>query len=65
MTDIMLKAMDADVALLNAGTLRSDAIHPVGSFRLRDLVAILPMMDFITVLNISGKTNLCLLDFSL
>lgn len=57
MTDIMLEAMDADVALLNAGTLRSDAIHPVGPFRLRDLVAILPMIDCITILNISGKTN--------
>ena len=57
MTDIMLEATEADVAVLNAGTLRSDAIHPVGSFRLKDLVAILPMIDCITVLNISGKTN--------
>jgi len=57
MADIMLEAMDADIALLNSGTLRSDAVHPVGSFKLRDLVAILPMIDCITVLNISGKTN--------
>jgi len=54
-TDIMLEAMDTDVALLNAGTLRSDIVHPVGSFKLKDLMAILPMIDFITVLKISGK----------
>ena len=47
--------MDTDVALLNAGTLRSDVVHPVGSFKLKDLMAILPMIDFITVLKISGK----------
>jgi len=57
--DIMLEAVDADVALLNGGTFRSDALHPVGSFRLKDLMAILPMIDFITVLMISGKI-LCL-----
>ena len=55
MTDIMLEALDADVAVLNAGTLRSDAVHPVGSFQLKDLMAILPMMDLLTVLRISGK----------
>ena len=55
MTDVMLEAMDADIALLNAGTLRSDAVHPVGSFKLKDLMAILPMIDLITVLRISGK----------
>jgi len=54
-TDVMLEAMDADIALLNAGTLRSDAVHPVGSFKLKDLMAILPMIDLITVLRISGK----------
>jgi len=56
-TDIMLEAMDADVALLNAGTLRSDTVHPVGSFKLKDLMAILPMIDLITVLKISGKKH--------
>ena len=55
MADIMLEAMDADVGLLNAGTLRSDTVHPVGSFKLKDLMAIMPMIDLITVLRISGK----------
>jgi len=51
----MREAMDVDVALLNAGTLRSDALHPVGSFKLKDLRAIFPTMDLMTVLRISGK----------
>jgi len=61
--DIMLETMDADVALLNAGTLRSDALHPIGSFKLKDLTAILPMIDLITVLDISGKNIMYLLHF--
>jgi len=53
-TNIMLEATDADVALLNSGTLRSDRIHPRGEFRLRDLVAILPMVDNLVVIELSG-----------
>ena len=34
-TDIMVAALNADCALLNSGTLRSDARHPVGKFLLR------------------------------
>ena len=44
-TDVMRTAMSADVALLNAGTLRSDDRHGPGPLTLRDLVAILPMAD--------------------
>ncbi len=53
-TNIMLSATDADVALLNSGTLRSDRIHPKGEFRLRDLVAILPMVDNLVVIEVTG-----------
>lgn len=53
-TNIMLSATDADVALLNSGTLRSDRIHPQGEFRLRDLVAILPMVDNLVVIEVTG-----------
>ena len=35
MTDIMMGALNADCALLNAGTLRSNIKHPAGEFRLR------------------------------
>ena len=54
MTDIMLEITDADVALLNSGTLRSDTIHPKGDFRIRDLMAILPMIDPLVVIGVNG-----------
>ncbi|GIX89859.1 hypothetical protein CDAR_9371 [Caerostris darwini] len=53
--DIMLSATHSDVALLNSGTLRSDRIHSKGPFTMRDLVTILPMMDSLLVISISGE----------
>lgn len=53
-TDIMLKSTEADVAILNSGTLRSDRIHPCGEFKIRDLMAILPMIDPLVVLAVTG-----------
>lgn len=53
-TNIMLEATDADVALLNSGTLRSDKVHSKGEFRLRDLVSILPMVDILVVIELTG-----------
>ena len=35
----------ADLCLLNSGSLRSDQIHPRGEVLVKDLVAILPMLD--------------------
>ena len=40
--DLMRRAVDADIALLNSGTLRADAVIPPGFLRLKDLVSILP-----------------------
>ncbi len=54
-TDIMLEGVEAEVALLNSGTLRSDRVHPRGEFRMRDLLAILPMVDPVVVINITGR----------
>ena len=54
-TDIMLTATDADIALLNSGTLRSDRIHRRGNFKLKDLLAILPLVDPVIVLQITGQ----------
>ena len=34
-TDIMVAALNADCALLNSGTLRSDQLHKAGEFSLR------------------------------
>jgi len=36
------------------GSFRSDAIHPAGPFTLGDLVAILPFMDVIVVIECTG-----------
>ena len=52
--DIMLRSTEADVAILNSGTLRSDRIHPCGEFRMRDLMAILPMIDSLVVIAVTG-----------
>ncbi|KAH7642407.1 5' nucleotidase-like protein [Dermatophagoides farinae] len=55
-TDVMLYAVpDADFALLNSGTLRSDRIHPKGALKMRDLVNILPYMESLLVINIDGR----------
>jgi len=53
--DIMLRSTEADVALLNSGTLRSDRVHPRGQFRMLDLMAILPMVDSLVVIVITGS----------
>jgi 5'-nucleotidase len=51
-------ATNADFALLNSGTLRSDTIHPAGPFFVKDLVSILPMIDPLVLLEITGKVVL-------
>jgi len=52
--DIMLRSTEADVALLNSGTLRSDRVHYHGQFRILDLMAILPMVDSLVVITVTG-----------
>ena len=51
----MLEVSNADIALLNSGTLRSDRIHPKGDFKLRDLLTILPLVDLLIVIQVKGK----------
>ena len=53
-TDIILEAVPADICMLNSGTFRSDRIHSKGPFKLRDLMTILPMVDLLCVIEISG-----------
>jgi hypothetical protein len=43
--DLMRRSVDADVALLNSGTLRADAILAPGLVRLKDLVSMLPFFS--------------------
>ncbi|XP_038621776.1 mannosylglucosyl-3-phosphoglycerate phosphatase-like isoform X1 [Tachyglossus aculeatus] len=54
-TNAMLEATRADIALLNSGgTLRSDRIHPAGDFTMHDLLAILPIVDPVLVVRATG-----------
>lgn len=53
-TDIILEATNADIGFLNSGTFRSDKIHSKGSFLLRDLLTILPLVDELVVIKVSG-----------
>jgi 2',3'-cyclic-nucleotide 2'-phosphodiesterase (5'-nucleotidase family) len=52
--DLMRLSTEADFALLNSGTLRSDDIHLAGPLKMKDLVSILPMADTLVVLGIRG-----------
>ncbi|CAG2165476.1 unnamed protein product [Oppiella nova] len=53
-SDIALVTTGSEAVLLNSGMFRSDQIHLKGDFRFRDLVRILPMMDELVILNITG-----------
>ncbi|KAG2442606.1 hypothetical protein HXX76_002691 [Chlamydomonas incerta] len=52
--DVWRKAANAQIAILNGGSLRSDAVHPAGKLKARDWVAILPMVDETVVLECTG-----------
>ena len=54
-TDIMRQALRVDMVILNSGTLRSDEVHESGSFRVHDLLAVLPMVDALVVLEVNGE----------
>ncbi|XP_062310718.1 trifunctional nucleotide phosphoesterase protein YfkN-like isoform X1 [Osmerus eperlanus] len=54
-TNAMLEATHAEVALLNSGTLRSDRIHPTGPLTMRDLLQILPIKDLVLVVEATGQ----------
>ncbi len=51
----MLEATEADCCLVQGGTFRSDAVHPKGEFRVRDLKAILPFPTGISVISVKGE----------
>lgn len=50
----MTTSTGVDAVLFNSGMFRSDMVHPKGAFRFRDLVRILPMMDELCVINMTG-----------
>jgi 5'-nucleotidase len=59
---IMARATDADVAILNAGTIRADRVIPKGTLKLRDLCDLLPMPDPIAVVELTGEKLLQILE---
>lgn len=63
-TDIMRNALKADIGFLNSGTLRADAIIEKGIIKVRDLVNLLPMLDELCLLQVTGSQLLCLLENS-
>ncbi|GLH01865.1 Protein 5NUC [Gryllus bimaculatus] len=56
--DVVLAATGADLVLLNSGTFRSDMVHPAGNFTMRDLVTVIPMMDPLVVISVTGQNIL-------
>jgi 5'-nucleotidase len=52
--DIMVAATEADFALINSGTFRSDTIHKAGSFTIKDLLLVLPMIDPLVLVEVTG-----------
>ena len=52
-----MSATKSDVTLLNAGTLRSDRIHPAGDFKMKDMIEILPLGGSVCVLEMTGKNH--------
>jgi len=54
-TDIMRRGTDADIAILNSGTLRADSVIPAGAVLMKTMVSILPMVDETCVLEMSGE----------
>merc|ERR1712007_368997 len=60
--DVMRAGLKTDIAAVNSGTLRSDAIIEKGPFKVRDLVKLLPMLDELCILQLSGEQVMLVLE---
>ncbi|XP_075233832.1 mannosylglucosyl-3-phosphoglycerate phosphatase isoform X2 [Lycorma delicatula] len=60
--DVVLAATGAELVIINAGTFRSDRIHPAGPFTLGDLVNLIPMRDPLVLLEVTGSEILVALE---
>lgn len=54
--DVYRKAANADVALVNGGSIRADFLYKPGTLTKRDVLAILPFKNPIVKIEVSGKT---------
>lgn len=62
--DVIAHSMNAEVGLLNAGSLRSDRVHPTGALTFRDINDILPMNDETVAVQLTGRQLLAALENS-
>jgi 5'-nucleotidase len=53
--DLMRAAMQADVALVNGGGIRGNAVTPAGDLRRGDVIKILPFANKVVKLEVSGE----------
>ena len=53
--DIILEGINADCAIINSGTLRSDSITYAGDFTVGHLKKIIPYADSVVLLNCDGS----------
>ena len=60
--DLMRHITGADMALLNSGTLRADAVLGPGILKMRDLVRLLPLQDSVATVRLSGRLVLAVLE---
>eukprot|EP00922_Rhytidocystis_sp_ex-Travisia-forbesii_P042846 GHVS01064060.1.p1 GENE.GHVS01064060.1~~GHVS01064060.1.p1 ORF type:complete len:647 (-),score=87.60 GHVS01064060.1:1782-3722(-) len=60
--DLMRKECRAQLAVLNSGTIRADCLFPPGLLRMRDLSAMLPMLDPLVVVELTGSQLLRVLE---
>lgn len=63
-SDILLTSVNADCAMLNSGSFRSDVKHEKGEFKVRDLKKILPFLDEAVVIQVTGEQLLQALENS-
>lgn len=62
--DVMRAATCADVAMINSGTLRAERVLEAGPLSMRELFQVLPMMENVSVIAVSGSTILQALENS-
>lgn len=53
--NLVVKVKKQKLYKKNAGTFRSDQIHPPGPFTMKDLVSVVPMRDPLVVLEVTGR----------
>jgi len=55
LAEVMTAALQADCAIINAGTIRSNAKQAKGDLKMKDLVSILPMIDSLVLVDVTGE----------